>query len=290
MKLLIAISILLIVLIAGCTSSISVPQTQYVCPDNSIVSDPTLCPIKPLEINATQLEKSIFDFVNYERIGKDIKPLKYSNKLAQVARNHSRDMVQRDFCEHNTPEGRSSTDRIREGKLFFLMTGENIYCVWNLMNDTDLAENIVQGWMDSPGHRASILTTEYTKAGVGLYCLENNCSATINFISDEIETDITLDYSYISFIGLFNPALNLPLDEINASVFVTSTVPINVYIVENKDVYTSQEYGIDYVSKWPNQIDLNVYSINIKENYGIVLENLNQERASIIVKVKYENP
>lgn len=296
--------ILAVILIAGCTNPLwgdlqSAPtyQTRYICTDSSVVDDPTACPkpvieeTKPLEIDANQLEKSVFDFVNYERIGKNMTPLRYSNKLAQIAIDHSRDMIIKDYCGHDTPEGETSKDRIKNGQIFFLMSGENIHCIWNLKNDTNLAETIVQDWMKSPGHRAAILTKEYSKAGVGIYCFKHNCSTTIEFIDDSNEFNVTLEYPYISFINLFDPNLDLLIDNINASIFVNSTASVNIYIVSNKDVYTSQNYGTNYISRWFVQNNLEIKNLNIKENYGIILENLNPlKTADITVKINYENP
>jgi len=298
MKLFISILILAVIFISGCTQTepITIPQTRYVCPDGSIVNDASMCqkPVeetKPVEINATGLEKSIFDFVNYERIGKNITPLLYSNKLAQIARDHSKDMILKDYCGHDTPEGETSKDRIKNGQIFFLMSGENIHCIWNIKNDTNLAETIVHDWMNSPGHRAAILTKEYSKAGVGVYCSKYNCSTTIEFIDDSNEFNVSLDYPYISFVNLFDPNLDLLIDNINASIFVNSTIPVNIYIIPNKNVYDTQSYGTNYISRWFVQTNLEINSLNIKENYGIVLENLNPlKRADIIIKVNYENP
>lgn len=299
MKCFISVLILAVILISGCTQTQYTPayQTRYVCPDGSIVNDPSVCPkpvieeTKPMEINSTQLEKSIFDFVNYERIGKNMIPLLYSNKLAQIARDHSRDMILRDYCGHDTPEGETSKDRVKNGQVFFLMSGENIHCIWNIKNDTNLAETIVHDWMNSPGHRAAILTKEYSKAGVGVYCSKQNCSTTIEFIDDSNEFNISLEYPYISFVNLFDSNLDLLIDSINASIFFNSTVPVNVYIVSNKDAYSSQSYGTNYISRWFVQTNLEINDFNIKENYGIVLENLNPlKRAEIIVRVDYENP
>ena len=303
MKWFIPVLILSAILISGCTNPLwgnlqTTPsyQTRYVCSDGSVVYDPLYCPktvveeTKPLEIDATELEKSIFDFVNYERIGKNLTSLSYSNKLAQIAREHSRDMIVRDYCGHDTPEGETSKDRIKNGDVFFLMSGENIHCLWNINNYTNLAETIVHDWMNSPGHRAAILTKEYSKTGVGVYCSKNNCSTTIEFIDDSSAFNVSLDYSYISFVNIFDPNLDLLIENINATIFVNSTIPVNVYIVSNKDVYSSQSYGSNYISRWFVQTKLEIKNFNIRENYGIVLENLNPlQRADIMIKVNYEN-
>ncbi len=82
-------------------------------------------------------------------------------RLDTAARGHSVDMVRRGYFAHNTPEGATPWDRARAAG-YPQPTGENI-----AMGYPD-AEAVMNGWMDSPGHRRNILNCASHAIGVGL--------------------------------------------------------------------------------------------------------------------------
>ena len=61
------------------------------------------------------------------------------------------------------------------------MTAENIYKFLARRNHKKLAKNLVDGWMDSPGHRANILNAQLRHIGVGVAHSDNYIYATQNF-------------------------------------------------------------------------------------------------------------
>ncbi|WP_345655680.1 CAP domain-containing protein, partial [Streptomyces tremellae] len=81
--------------------------------------------------------------------------------LARAAQAHSADMVGRDFYAHTDPDGRQPWDRARAAGATHRGIGENIAC------GQRSAAEVVQGWMNSPGHRANILRPDFTHIGVG---------------------------------------------------------------------------------------------------------------------------
>ncbi|MFI9206436.1 CAP domain-containing protein [Streptomyces sp. NPDC053048] len=114
--------------------------------------------------SAAGLEKAVADVLaltNRERTAAALPPLAADPRLAAAARAHSTDMVARDFYSHTTPEGREPWDRARAAGAPHRAIGENIAC-----GQRTPAE-VVRGWMDSPGHRANILTPGFTHLGVG---------------------------------------------------------------------------------------------------------------------------
>ena len=107
------------------------------------------------------LENRMLDLLNIERRKHGLELLKFDDELAEVARKHSKDMFQRGYFSHYTPEGNSPFDRIRKDRLRFRLAGENIALAQNL----DLAHN---GLMESPIHKANILHRSFGRVGIGI--------------------------------------------------------------------------------------------------------------------------
>lgn len=105
-------------------------------------------------------EQDMFQMVNQQRVKYGLMPLTFDNKLRAVGRAHSLDMFERGYFSHYTPEGLSPFDRMTNAGISFSYAGENLA----LAPSTDLA---MQGLMNSPGHRANILSPHFHKIGIG---------------------------------------------------------------------------------------------------------------------------
>lgn len=108
-----------------------------------------------------ELEKQMLSMVNAERIKEGLNTVKADPELAEVARQHSRDMFQRGYFSHVAPEGKGPFDRMREAGVKFSHAGENLALAQTL----DLAHS---GLMHSPGHRANILRPQFGRLGIGI--------------------------------------------------------------------------------------------------------------------------
>jgi uncharacterized protein YkwD len=106
-------------------------------------------------------EVKMLELVNKERTSRGLKPLVMDEKLREVARAHSKDMFARGYFAHNDPDGKDPFDRMKAAGINYLVAGENLA----LAPSVDLAHD---GLMNSPGHRANILTAEYGKVGIGV--------------------------------------------------------------------------------------------------------------------------
>jgi uncharacterized protein YkwD len=107
------------------------------------------------------LEKQMLDLVNKERVANGLNPLAADPELTEVARRHSADMFVRGYFAHDTPEGLSPFDRMRQANVRFTTAGENLA----LAPTIPVAHN---GLMNSPGHRANILRPEFGRVGIGV--------------------------------------------------------------------------------------------------------------------------
>ncbi len=89
-------------------------------------------------------------------------PLAWSSDLETAATGHSEDMVARNYFSHENPDGRSARDRIRSVNSAFNHVAENI------ARGQSSPEQVMESWMNSPGHCANIMNDRFTKVGVGL--------------------------------------------------------------------------------------------------------------------------
>jgi len=142
------------------------------------------------------LAKRIHELINLEREKRRIGKLEWNEELAQIAFKHSRDMAQRNYFAHKTPEGKDPTDRAKEsgficekkyGNYIRRGVGENIFqnnlfksvayigdkAYYDYRTFEEIAQSTVEGWMKSAGHRENILDSQYSSEGIGVFILES---------------------------------------------------------------------------------------------------------------------
>lgn len=122
-----------------------------------------------------------------------LQPLAYDERLGSIAAAHSRDMGVKGYFSHTNLAGRSPSERGEAvgytcrkdfGSYYKIGLAENIHQAWlyssystlsglvvgkDYYSLAELAEVIVQDWMDSAGHRENILDEEYDRAGIGVF-------------------------------------------------------------------------------------------------------------------------
>ena len=89
-------------------------------------------------------------------------PLSVSPKLNDAAGGHARDMARRNYFEHRGADGSQPKDRVIRASYQPRLTGENIAF------GPESAEEVVAGWLASPGHCANIMDSRFQHIGVGL--------------------------------------------------------------------------------------------------------------------------
>ncbi len=108
-------------------------------------------------------EKEIFDITNVLRTRYKLNPLIWDENTAVAAYQHSKDMAENNHFSQTSKKSGSLTDRLNKAKVTYRTAGENIAAKY-----TDGPE-VVEGWLNSQGHRESLLNKEYTHLGVGVY-------------------------------------------------------------------------------------------------------------------------
>jgi len=156
---------------------------------------------KPEKINKDtyDIELIVFRETNKIRRNHGLRELIWDPLLSDIARQHSLEMASTNSFTHTNLEGEDPTDRAEKrdyetitikGDVYQIGIGENIGMMPKgdveghgyISTNTDVAEAMVNSWMNSKGHRANILDPSYEFIGVGVaYDLEGQYYLTQDF-------------------------------------------------------------------------------------------------------------
>lgn len=108
-----------------------------------------------------QGEAQLFALVNQERQRAGLPPLAWDPEMAAIARQHAAEMFELGYFAHDSPTTGSPFDRMARAGIGFTAAGENLAFAPTI----DVAH---RGLMNSPGHRANILSPEFGRVGIGI--------------------------------------------------------------------------------------------------------------------------
>ena len=117
--------------------------------------------IPTIDSNILDYEQQVVNLVNQIRRNYGLSELSVNWQLARVARYKSEDMRTNKYFSHTSPTYGSPFDMMRAFNLSFNYAGENIAMGYQSPSA------VVNGWMNSTGHRANILNPNFTQIGVG---------------------------------------------------------------------------------------------------------------------------
>lgn len=112
------------------------------------------------ELTASVASSLLSSLTNEKRSEFDLATLKTNPQLEQAAKLKAEDMARRGYFAHQSPEGRDFTYFLNQVGYDYEYAGENL-----AINFEDSSE-VVNAWMQSPGHRENILKGRYTEMGV----------------------------------------------------------------------------------------------------------------------------
>ncbi|MFF6781092.1 CAP domain-containing protein [Streptomyces sp. NPDC012510] len=104
----------------------------------------------------------VLALVNAERQKAGCAPVTENAKLTKAAQNHSQDMADHQNMSHTGSDGSDMSDRLARVGYRFRSAGENVAAGYGT------PESVMDGWMNSPGHRANILNCGFKEIGIGL--------------------------------------------------------------------------------------------------------------------------
>ena len=129
----------------------------------------------------SDIEQAIFQRVNQERSAAGVPALSYNTTMEYYARIKSKDMGDNGYFSHEDQQGNLITVKMQADGVSYRAWAENIGYIQGMSNNSSIANNLMDNWMNSSGHRANILSTNYNSIGVGVYKIGNTYYATQEF-------------------------------------------------------------------------------------------------------------
>jgi len=105
--------------------------------------------------------RQVVELVNVERTKAGLAPLSIDTNVQAAAMVRARECEQ--LFSHTRPDGSSFATALRQQNISYRSAGENI--AWGQRSP----QEVVNAWMNSPGHRANIMSFNFTAIGVGYY-------------------------------------------------------------------------------------------------------------------------
>ncbi|MBA2861405.1 uncharacterized protein YkwD [Methanococcus maripaludis] len=174
------------------------PVVEEPVVEEPVVEEPVV--EEPVVDKNSLIEQYILEYTNMERSSYGLDELILDSKLSQISQAHSDDMVENNYFSHTNLDGETPTDRAIAagynvvkylgdgyystgiGENIAKMPTGNVLGIGYVSDDAEsIAEAIVDAWMDSPGHRANILNSQYTNMGIGVSFDGTYYVATQNF-------------------------------------------------------------------------------------------------------------
>ena len=136
-----------------------------------LVSSPVAAPGRSTKVERrVVLEAAVVRELNRVRAARGLGPLHAAPSLKSAARGHSQAMLVHGFFSHDWADGTAFSERIRR---YYSNSG---YARWSvgeaLMAGPGRvidAETIVDAWLDSPSHRAIVLSSTWRDTGIGVF-------------------------------------------------------------------------------------------------------------------------
>ena len=173
-------ALLLVLSIAGCMP----PPPSAAQPRDAV-------PPPPVTVTPAGIAARVHRAVNEARAERGLARLTYDGALEALAHGHSADMAARGYFAHADPRGLRAGERARDAGYRYQHLGENLFMstlysqttarvvdgrrdvFYRWYTPSELAEETVRAWLESPGHRANLLSQRYTHEGIGVAFGEN---------------------------------------------------------------------------------------------------------------------
>ena len=108
-----------------------------------------------------EAEAQLFALVNEERVRAGLSPLELDPALVPIGRAHATEMFELGYFAHESPLTGDPFDRLAAGEITYLTAGENLAFAPDIITAH-------RGLMNSPGHRANILSPKFGRGGMAV--------------------------------------------------------------------------------------------------------------------------
>lgn len=113
--------------------------------------------------NVVLLKSQVIEETNIQRELNGLPALKENAKLDEAALAKANDMFSSQYFEHVSPSGVGPGELVQDHGYDYIVAGENL-----ILGNFSSEKEVVDEWMNSPGHRANILNDRYLEIGVAV--------------------------------------------------------------------------------------------------------------------------
>ncbi len=231
------------------------------------------------DLKATEKEKKktlttsgILEKSNLERKREGIKPMTRNETLDKIAENKLNDMFENQYFDHISPGGREVKDLAEDVGYEFLFVGENL--AKGIFEDD---QELVTGWMNSPGHRENILNPRYLEIGISvkkdLY-LGDRIWMAVQVFALPLDACPIVNYEWIDVMYENREAAHLISKEIDD--------------LKEKIATTRPRYGSDYnekVEKYNRLVELHNNLIDKMQEATDIYNKQYEERNNCLIEL-----
>lgn len=139
---------------------VEAPANETEAPKTEAPAAETEAPAAPAS-KVNDFEREVARLVNDIRRSNGLSELTLNEELSAVARVKAEDMAKNNYFSHTSPTYGSPFDMMKSFGISYRAAGENI------AKGQTTPQQVVDAWMNSPGHRANILSDSFTQIGMG---------------------------------------------------------------------------------------------------------------------------
>jgi uncharacterized protein YkwD len=150
-----------------------VPPTVTPVPPTATPLPPTATPVPPTATTAplppaslTSHESQMYALHNQYRASGGLAGLQIDGTLVAIARQRAQDMAAKNYFAHTSPSGETAFSIMDDFNYSYSIAGENI--ARNNYPQNQTVGVAMDGFMNSPGHRANIMESQFTRVGIGV--------------------------------------------------------------------------------------------------------------------------
>jgi uncharacterized protein YkwD len=133
-------------------------------PKKQVLSPKPLIKIeKEKAVEGILTKEGIISQTNAQREKFGLPPLKESEILNLSAKMKLEDMFEKQYFSHDSPTGETLEDLMKKVNYEYIVVGENL-----AMGNFESDKEVIEAWMQSPGHRENILNSRYQEIGVAV--------------------------------------------------------------------------------------------------------------------------
>lgn len=145
------------------------PQNQTQNPPNQVQNPPNQAQNPKPSANpqqsadSSQFAQQVLNLVNQERTKAGLQSVSMNSSLSNMAMDKAQDMYKNNYFDHQSPTYGSPFDMMKAYGISFKTAGENI------ARGQQSPTEVMNQWMNSPGHRENIMDKSFTQIGVAYY-------------------------------------------------------------------------------------------------------------------------